>query len=182
MRAAGTCLLATGGVIGLAGCPALLSDDFRIVADAGPADGAVDDSNPQAEAGGSSGGDGSGSSGGESATSVGDSSSDAETAPEAETGPVCVTDLSGVGTGDFTIAFTLTTTESGLYLALVNQRTAASCSANAPFWDVTIWPLGGIDVAMGDGINQAGVEAGNSVNDGAAHRVQDRATCGLALV
>jgi hypothetical protein len=65
----------------------------------------------------------------------------------AETGVVCGNDLSNVGTGDFTISLTLTTTamnsagEVGTpafsdvgETAVINQR--STCSSSAPFWDL----------------------------------------------
>jgi len=75
----------------------------------------------------------------------------------------CVTDLSDVGTGDFLIAFTLTTTALGLTIPIVSQR--AGCGS--PFWDVSLRP-NGIVVAATD---SSFVEASSPVNDGTPHHI-----------
>jgi hypothetical protein len=94
---------------------------------------------------------------------------DASTAAEA--GSTCVTDLSGVGTGDFRVSFTLTTTETGLTVGLVNQR--AGCDQTSVWWDATLTPSGGIELATDDGSSTSYVfvESGNAVNDGAPHKI-----------
>jgi hypothetical protein len=85
--------------------------------------------------------------------------------------PVCLADLSDIGTGDFTIRFTLTTNETGMNLALLNQR--LGCDQMSTFWDVTLSPTGDIVVAMDDGIaaDYVSVQAGTALNDGKAHQV-----------
>ncbi len=85
--------------------------------------------------------------------------------------PVCLNDLSDVGTGDFTIRFTLTTNETGMTLALLNQR--LGCDQMSTFWDVTLSPTGDIVVATDDGIaaDYVSVQAGTAVNDGKAHQI-----------
>lgn len=83
--------------------------------------------------------------------------------------PVCLTDLSGVGAGDFSIHFTLTTTETVLTLGLMNQRTG--CDDMSTFWDISLSPTGGIIAATNDGTHLVVVEAGNSLNDGKPHKV-----------
>ena len=83
--------------------------------------------------------------------------------------PVCLTDLSGVGTGNFSIHFTLTTTESVRTLGLLSQR--VGCDDTSTFWDVTLGPTGGVTASTSDGVHHVVVEAGNSLNDGKPHRV-----------
>lgn len=94
--------------------------------------------------------------------------SDAADAPA----PHCLTDLSGVGTRDFHIAFSLMTTASGSTYALLSQRASCDTSSGVS-WDVTLQPLGGVELATEDGTaaSYAFVEAGDSVNDGKSHRI-----------
>lgn len=84
---------------------------------------------------------------------------------------VCLTDLSDVGMGDFSIHFTLTTNETGLTLALLNQRLV--CDQMSIFWDVTLSATGAVVAATDDGIagHYVSVTASNSVNDGKPHKV-----------
>ena len=81
----------------------------------------------------------------------------------------CLTDLSGVGTGDFSIHFTLTTTEHILTLGLLSQRTG--CNETSAYWDVSLSPTGGIVAVTNDGAHRVFVVAGNSLNDGKPHEV-----------
>jgi hypothetical protein len=85
--------------------------------------------------------------------------------------PVCMTDLSDIGMGDFSIRFALTTNETGMTLALLNQR--LGCDQMSTFWDVTLSPTGDIVVATDDGIaaDYVTVQAGSALNDGKAHQV-----------
>jgi hypothetical protein len=85
--------------------------------------------------------------------------------------PICLTDLSDVGTGDFSIHFELTTNETGLTLALLNQR--LGCDKTSTFWDVSLSPTGTVFAATGDGIaaDYVSVQAGNVLNDGKSHQV-----------
>lgn len=98
---------------------------------------------------------------------------DVETGGETDAGSgggaPCLTDLSGVGTGDFSIHFTLTTTEHILTLGLLSQRTG--CDEASTYWDITLGPTGGITAVMNDGTHRISVEAGNSLNDGKPHTV-----------
>jgi hypothetical protein len=89
----------------------------------------------------------------------------------AEASPPCLTDLSNVAVTDFRIRFTLTTTASGLTLALVGQRTG--CTTTSVFWDVTLSSAGGIVASTGDGVSADSVfiEAGSAVNDGLPHEI-----------
>lgn len=95
-----------------------------------------------------------------------------------EAGRVCALDLSGVGSRDFRISFTLTTSNGGATLDLVNQRTG--CDMTSTFWYVTLSPVGGIEFATDDGsaTSYAVVEAGNSVNDGQPHAIEVGRTAG----
>jgi hypothetical protein len=99
-----------------------------------------------------------------------DAAADTST-PDADAAPVCLTTLSGVGASDFRIAFTLTTTETGLTLDLLNQR--AGCTDTSAFWDITLSPTAGPIATTGDGTSSSVVtcEAGNSLNDGQPHAV-----------
>ena len=98
---------------------------------------------------------------------------DAGPGSEAEAGPVCVTDLSGVGIGDFRVSFTIATTDApASYMALLNQRT--HCDDTRPGWDVWMTAAGDLGVEVFDGA--AGsydnvTHDGRAVNDGAPHRV-----------
>lgn len=82
----------------------------------------------------------------------------------------CLTDLSGVGTADFRIAFTLTTTNVTQTLALASQRTG--CDQSSVWWQAIVDSAGGIvfETCNGPGAH-AGVEAGNAINDGRPHRI-----------
>jgi len=93
----------------------------------------------------------------------------------AEAGTVCLTDLSNVGTGDFHIAFTLTTTAGSIDMALLNQRTG--CDESSTWWDVNYIPststTGGMEVATDDGTHYVVVEqaTGALLDDGKPHRI-----------
>ena len=52
---------------------------------------------------------------------------------EAEAGPACVTDLSGVGTGDFRIGFTITTTDVPAAYIVVNVKLIEKSAVPTPF-------------------------------------------------
>ena len=86
---------------------------------------------------------------------------------------VCVSDLSGVGTGDFRVSFTIATTYSPpSYMALLNQRTR--CDDTRPGWDVWMTAAGDLGVEVFDGAAGAYdnvTHDGRVVNDGAPHRV-----------
>lgn len=85
----------------------------------------------------------------------------------------CVSDLSGVGTGDFRIEFTIATTDApASYMALLNQRT--HCDDTRPGWDVWMTAAGDLGIEVFDG--SAGsydnvTHDGRAVNDGGPHRV-----------
>jgi hypothetical protein len=80
----------------------------------------------------------------------------------------CVPSLADVGTSDFTVAFTITTTAT-VSTALVNQR-AACVGAE---WDVYMSPTGAIEIetetTASDRVYDIG---GTGVNDGNPHHVQ----------
>lgn len=101
----------------------------------------------------------------------GDGGSTAEVEAEAEAGPTCVTDLSGVGAGSFQISFTIVTTASGRTYSLINQR--AGCDTSSAWWAVTLTPSGGIELATddGSGASYVFVQSGAAVNDGLPHTV-----------
>jgi hypothetical protein len=111
----------------------------------------------------------------EAASNVGEAASDAvEAASElSEAGP-CRGDLSNIGTADFHVSFSVTTTQNGL-AALVNQR--AVC-AYSDFWDVRLATNGGLDVETDDvtqGANGTGLpKVGPSIRDGVPHKVMLR--------
>jgi hypothetical protein len=90
---------------------------------------------------------------------------------QVEGGPVCMTDLSDVGAGDFSIHFSLATNETGMTLALLNQR--LGCDQMSLFWDVTLSATGAVIAATDDGIagHYVTVQAGTSLNDGKKHAV-----------
>jgi hypothetical protein len=91
--------------------------------------------------------------------------------PDAGTPAVCVNTLSNVGTGDFRIAFSLTTTASGVTIGLLSQRTG--CTMSTPFWDVTLSATGAIVASTddGDANHYAFAVSGTAVNDGQTHRI-----------
>ena len=80
----------------------------------------------------------------------------------------CTGDLSNVGLGSFTIAFTLTTTANGQNLAILNQR--SDCTADKPGWDVWLDGQGQLVVQVFGGLNDDTLYT-NALNDGKAHRV-----------
>lgn len=91
----------------------------------------------------------------------------ADAAPEAAP-PVCLSTLSGVGTGDFHIAFTLKTTATG-YVALANQR--VGCDSTSVWWEVN-FQNGAIGAATNAGPSEyANVGLSVAVNDGLPHRI-----------
>jgi hypothetical protein len=82
-------------------------------------------------------------------------------------GPACKNDLSNIGTGDFTIAMSLTTSQTGV-VAIANQR--AICNGSV-FWDVHM-TNGTVQAETDDGTHHAEVDAtGVLVNDGKPHSI-----------
>jgi hypothetical protein len=101
-------------------------------------------------------------------------------AAEADAGPACLSTLSNVGTNDFRIAFTLTTTAK-MSTALVNQR--STCTASTE-WDVFMSPGGGIEFETDDGVSadRVFVIGGGPVNDGQPHKIVAARTNGQIWV
>jgi hypothetical protein len=80
----------------------------------------------------------------------------------------CVDDLSNVGTADFTIAFKVKTTQTGL-VTLVYQR--ATCDRGL-FWDVRLNPGGILGAEIDNGTSHYTVVfATTPIDDGAVHTV-----------
>jgi hypothetical protein len=122
----------------------------------------------------------------EEANELADAASDvlweaASDAPEVEAA-VCRGDLSNIGTADFHISFSVTTTQSGV-AALVNQR--ATCTLS-DFWDVRLSSNGALDVETVDatqGANGTGLKrVGSRINDGVPHKVLLQRTSGTLTV
>jgi hypothetical protein len=96
---------------------------------------------------------------------------------EAEAGPVCLTDLSNVGTGDFHVSFTITTTTSNTVLDLLNQGTV--CEGSSSAWDVAVGPNGAVEGSTFDGTSIVSLHTTTAVNDGAPHHVVYARTSGV---
>jgi hypothetical protein len=88
----------------------------------------------------------------------------------------CLNNLSGIGTGDFTVAFSFTTSENGI-AALVNQR--QTCT-HGVFWDVRL-DSGRLFVETDDGTNYTAFDTvnPNSIADGQPHDVIVRRVGGV---
>jgi hypothetical protein len=95
----------------------------------------------------------------------------------------CGSDLSNVGLGDFSIAFSLTTASTSP-MALLNQR--ATCDQAHSYWDVHTGTNGAysasegvIYIEVGDGTNVFDdVSTQRTVNDGQPHRIVIERTTG----
>lgn len=116
------------------------------------------------------------------ASDVSDASdgSDAAETADADTGPSCTGDLSGIGTADFRIAFTITTTATaGTGSAVINQR--AVCGASH-FWDVRMTGAGHLVIETDSGTLGADyttfISTGAAVNDGSPHDIVLKRTSG----
>jgi hypothetical protein len=80
---------------------------------------------------------------------------------------VCDGDLSNIGTGDFRVAFEVTTTQTG-WVALANQR--AECDPSV-FWDVRM-DDGVVYVEVDDIAHYIALAStGPKINDGAPHAI-----------
>ena len=96
----------------------------------------------------------------------------ADAAPEAAAmeaaAPICLSTLNDVGTADFRISFTVTTTGT---TALVNQR--AGCNETSVWWQALINSGGSVTFNTCDGAASAcaTVTTSHAVNDGLPHRV-----------
>jgi hypothetical protein len=127
----------------------------------------VDD---DAGSGGSSGGRKSEGSGGSRAGNGGEAEvgGDAGLRAADAGAPECVTDLSGVGAGDFRISFTLTTTAHA-DVALLSQR--IGCDQSSVLWGVSLNYNGQIAAATSDGSHWAATVGANSIADGKPHEI-----------
>ena len=91
----------------------------------------------------------------------------------------CLTDLSGVGTGDFQISFTLTTTETVLTLALVSQRgdclcvgPGSYCPVPSTFWDVVLQAGAIVAITAADSAGSyVSIRSDSLVADGRPHHI-----------
>jgi len=89
--------------------------------------------------------------------------------------PACTGDLSNIGTGDFRIAFTLTT-QTTKREALLNQRSACTVGM---FWDLRLAPsTGHIQYEIDDGPHDVQGEGNVAANDGLAHQIVFSRTAG----
>jgi hypothetical protein len=89
---------------------------------------------------------------------------------EAGTCP-CITDLSGVGTADFYVRFSVTTTGT-VWLPIAQQRWI--CDATRPFWSVMVKAGGLIEFSVcagTDGGTYDAIDSSSTVNDGQKHEV-----------
>jgi len=89
----------------------------------------------------------------------------------------CLTDLSGVGTGDFRIAFTITTTFHG-NVALLSQR--IGCDQSSMLWSTSLNYNGHVQGSTADGMagHWATTAEANSVVDGSPHQIVFARTSG----
>jgi hypothetical protein len=85
-----------------------------------------------------------------------------------ERAPTCTGDLSGLGTADFSVAFTITTTAM-VGSGVISQR--AMCG-HSQFWDVRMRPAGALSVELDDNVSYTDLLAPVTVNDGNAHEVR----------
>ncbi len=88
---------------------------------------------------------------------------------------VCLSTLSGIGTGNFTIAFTLTTTsaavgasEAGASLALAAQRPAGCVAGD--YWDINL-NAGRVVAQIENGTHNVVLQPNVLADDGQPHRV-----------
>lgn len=114
------------------------------------------------------------------ATDATDASADA--ADAADAGPSCTDggtgDLSNVGSGDFVIQFTITTSATVLS-AVLNQR--AVCN-HGVFWDIRLNANGTLGIETDDGSRYTAFSSSASVNDGSPHAVVVRRIAGTLSV
>lgn len=88
--------------------------------------------------------------------------------PSCELATTCTNDLSGLGAGDFSIAFTLATTATA-GSGVLSQRTVCMRSK---FWDVRMRANGNLSVELDDETNYLNLVVPSAVNDGAAHELR----------
>jgi hypothetical protein len=90
----------------------------------------------------------------------------------------CKDDLSNIGTADFHIAFTMSTTLAGT-AALANQRSL--CSPGV-WWDIRL-TSGAVSIEMDDGKSLAMLSStGKTVNDGQAHDIAVMRVAGTVTI
>jgi hypothetical protein len=82
-------------------------------------------------------------------------------------GSVCGSDLANIGTADFRIALTFTTTQNGI-ASLANQR--AVCSKVGMLWDLRL-ETAGVAIETSDAVNVTNLTGSGLVNDGKPHDV-----------
>ena len=126
-----------------------------------------------------------------SAPDASDATSSVPDAPGVEAGPEsstmdagdaspCTQDLKNIGTGAFSISFTLKTTQPDAVIALANQRSVCS---NGVYWDIRL-VNGLVYVEISD--LQTGLATfavpGSPLNDGAAHDIVVRRALRRVLV
>jgi hypothetical protein len=94
-------------------------------------------------------------------------------------GAACTGDLSNIGTGDFRISFTVTTTDTNSP-ALINQRWLCN-QVCGMFWDIRMGPTGDIGTETCAGPDRASYFAipGIRINDGKPHDVLFQRVGGL---
>jgi hypothetical protein len=136
-------------------------------------DGRAADSTEDGGPGGAPTVDDAGNGGSSGAVGAGDGEADVGRSADSSA-PTCVTDLSGVGTDDFQISFTLTTSTvpaESTYMALLNQR--SSCDDTRPGWDVWMTAQGNLGVEVYDGSGSAydNVTDSRPINDGVPHHI-----------
>lgn len=114
-----------------------------------------------------------GGAGGQAGASVdgGAGGAGGEAAFACELAPECSGDLSGVGKGDFSIAFTLTTSVTQ-HSAVISQR--AECMRSM-FWDIrlgTTTDISSLSIELDDDTNYVDLIAPVTLNDGTPHEVR----------
>jgi hypothetical protein len=112
----------------------------------------------------------------------------AEAATDAAT-PVCLSTLDGIGTRDFRISFTMTSTSAQTLVPLVNQR--AGCNQTSVMWQALVdGYLGGkalfnMCALTGPGTCSTtgpSVSTSNPVDDGQPHRIVIRQISGVVSI
>jgi hypothetical protein len=97
-----------------------------------------------------------------------DAVSDSRAADAQSDAPSCKTDLSNIGTADFAVALTLTTSQTGI-VAVANQRNVCNFGT---FWDVRL-SNGNLYVETDDGTHYAMLTtSGVLANDGKPHAIK----------
>lgn len=131
-----------------------------------PTDAGADHSTPPTEGGQPEGGLEGGTEGGLDAAAE---ASDGAVLPDAsDSGAACLDDLSNTGTADFTVAFSLSTTQTNANVAVINQRSACT---NSLLWDVRM-SSGYLYIATDDSSGDYNnLTSAATVNDGNVHAI-----------